>query len=142
MQNAPREHSAIPSTFIKLLLVIKIFVLSIFVWPLNHYLKIKSPEYKRCLYLNTIATTLIGSLKHTQCGGTEGSVAVRVECNATKTYQKMCRVHAVMLNSSNLYQGRLHLLLNRFKLTAVSVCELPQNKHLVKGMKCNSDCET
>ena len=29
MQNAPREHSAILSTFIKLLLVIKNFVLSI-----------------------------------------------------------------------------------------------------------------
>ena len=35
MQNAPREHSAILSTFIKLLLVIKIFVLSIFEWPLK-----------------------------------------------------------------------------------------------------------
>ena len=37
MQNAPRmlqvEHSAILSTFIKLLFVIKIFVLSIFEWP-------------------------------------------------------------------------------------------------------------
>ena len=35
MQNAPREHSAILSTFIKLPSVIKIFVLSIFEWPLK-----------------------------------------------------------------------------------------------------------
>ena len=33
MQNAPREHSAILLTFIKLPFVIKIFVLSIFEWP-------------------------------------------------------------------------------------------------------------
>ena len=33
MQNAPREHSAILSTFIKLPFVIKILVLSIFEWP-------------------------------------------------------------------------------------------------------------
>ena len=31
----PLEHSAILSTFIKLQFVIKIFVLSIFVWPLK-----------------------------------------------------------------------------------------------------------
>ena len=35
MQNAPREHSAILSTFIKLVFVLKIFVLSIFEWPLK-----------------------------------------------------------------------------------------------------------
>ena len=35
MQNAPREHSAILSTFIKLLFVIKTFVLSIFEWLLK-----------------------------------------------------------------------------------------------------------
>ena len=36
MQNAPREHSAILSTFIKLLYAIKIFVLSIQCeWPLK-----------------------------------------------------------------------------------------------------------
>ena len=34
MQNAPR-HSAILSTFIKLPFAIKIFVLSIFEWPLK-----------------------------------------------------------------------------------------------------------
>ena len=34
MQNAPREHSAILSTFIKIPFLIKIFVLSIFEWPL------------------------------------------------------------------------------------------------------------
>ena len=33
LQNAPREHSAICSTFIKLPFVIKIFVLSIFELP-------------------------------------------------------------------------------------------------------------
>ena len=35
MQNAPREHSAILSTFIELPFVIKIFVLSIFECPLK-----------------------------------------------------------------------------------------------------------
>ena len=33
LQNAPREHSAILSTFIKLPFVIKIVVLSTFEWP-------------------------------------------------------------------------------------------------------------
>ena len=33
MQNAPREHSAILSTFIKLTFVIMVLVLSIFKWP-------------------------------------------------------------------------------------------------------------
>ena len=35
LQNAPREHSAILSTFIKLPYSIKTFVLSIFKWPLK-----------------------------------------------------------------------------------------------------------
>ena len=35
MQNVPREHSAIRSTFIKLPFVFKTFVLSIFEWPLK-----------------------------------------------------------------------------------------------------------
>ena len=35
MQNAPREHSAILLTFIKLPFVIKTFVLSFFEWPLK-----------------------------------------------------------------------------------------------------------
>ena len=35
LQNAPREHSAILSTFIKLQFIFKIFVLSIFEWPLK-----------------------------------------------------------------------------------------------------------
>ena len=35
MQNAPREHSAIFSTFIKLPFVFKTFILSIFEWPLK-----------------------------------------------------------------------------------------------------------
>ena len=35
MQNAPREHSAILLTFIKLPFVFKTFVLSIFEWPLK-----------------------------------------------------------------------------------------------------------
>ena len=35
MQNAPREHSAILSPFIKLQFAIKTFVLSIFEWPLK-----------------------------------------------------------------------------------------------------------
>ena len=34
LQNAPREHSAILSTCIKLPSLFKIFVLSIFEWPL------------------------------------------------------------------------------------------------------------
>ena len=35
LQNAPREHSTILSTFIKLPFAIKTFVLSIFEWPLK-----------------------------------------------------------------------------------------------------------
>ena len=35
MQNAPREHSAILQTFIKLPFVFKSFVMSIFEWPLK-----------------------------------------------------------------------------------------------------------
>ena len=35
LQNAPREHSAILSTFIKLPFVFKTFVLFIFEWPLK-----------------------------------------------------------------------------------------------------------
>ena len=35
LQNAPREHSAMLSTFIKLPFVFKTFVLSIFEWPLK-----------------------------------------------------------------------------------------------------------
>ena len=35
MQNAPREHSAILSTFIKLLFVFETFVSSSFEWPLK-----------------------------------------------------------------------------------------------------------
>ena len=35
LQNAPREHSAILSTFIRLPFVFKTSVLSIFEWPLN-----------------------------------------------------------------------------------------------------------
>ena len=35
MQNAPREHSAILSTFIQLPFVFNTFVLSAFVWPLK-----------------------------------------------------------------------------------------------------------
>ena len=35
LQNAPREHSAILLTFIKLSFVFKIFVLSIFEWRLK-----------------------------------------------------------------------------------------------------------
>ena len=35
MQNALKEHSAILTTFIKLPLVFKTFVLSIFEWPLK-----------------------------------------------------------------------------------------------------------
>ena len=33
LQNAPREHSAILLSFIKLPFVVKIFVLSVFEWP-------------------------------------------------------------------------------------------------------------
>ena len=42
LQNALLEHSAILSTFIKLTIVFKTFVLSIFDWPL----KIGFTEYK------------------------------------------------------------------------------------------------
>ena len=35
LQNAPKEHSAILSTFIKLPFVFKTFVLSFFEWPLK-----------------------------------------------------------------------------------------------------------
>ena len=35
LQNAPREHSAIFLTFIKLPFVFKTFVLSLFEWPLK-----------------------------------------------------------------------------------------------------------
>ena len=35
MQNAPRKHSAILSTFIKLPFVFKTFLLAIFEWPLK-----------------------------------------------------------------------------------------------------------
>ena len=35
LQNAPREHSAILSAFIKLPFVFKTFVLSLFEWPLK-----------------------------------------------------------------------------------------------------------
>ena len=35
LQNAPREHSAILLTYVKLPFVFKTFVLPIFVWPLN-----------------------------------------------------------------------------------------------------------
>ena len=38
LQSAPREHSAIFSTFAKLPFVIKIFVLSIFEWPFTQTL--------------------------------------------------------------------------------------------------------
>ena len=43
LQNAPREHSAIRSTFIKLPFVIEIFVLSIFEWPLKTGFTVFSP---------------------------------------------------------------------------------------------------
>ena len=55
LQNAPREHSAIFSTFIKLPFVLKTFVLSIFEWPLKglvnlqknlKILLIKKPEMR------------------------------------------------------------------------------------------------
>ena len=44
MENAPKEHSAILSTFIKLPFVFKIFVLSIFEW----LLKTGFTVFKRC----------------------------------------------------------------------------------------------
>ena len=56
-----REHSAVLSTFIKLPFVIKIFVLSIFEWPLRtgftvKYLKILL-QYHICLYKCTVPTS-------------------------------------------------------------------------------------
>ena len=47
MQNAPKEHSAILSTFIKLPGVLKTIVLSIFEWPLKTgFTFIILPDYK------------------------------------------------------------------------------------------------
>ena len=53
LQNAPREHSAILSTFIQLPIVFKTFVLSIFEWPLKtgltvYYLKSHRLEFPNC----------------------------------------------------------------------------------------------
>ena len=53
MQNAPREHSAILSTFIKLPFVVKTFVLSIFCGPFRQVLLYaslsKSSSLNKCL---------------------------------------------------------------------------------------------
>ena len=46
LQNAPREHSAILSTFIKLPFIIKIFVLSIFEWPFYTGFTVQRHQYK------------------------------------------------------------------------------------------------
>ena len=46
LQNAPREHSAMLSTFMKLQFAFKTFVLSIFEWPL------KTCDLKCLLFLN------------------------------------------------------------------------------------------
>ena len=43
LQNAPREHSAILLTFIKLPFVFKTFVLSIFKWPLKTGFTVETP---------------------------------------------------------------------------------------------------
>ena len=49
------EHSAILSTFIKLLFVIKIFVKSIFEWPLKTGFTVFSLKYEvKALFTNTI----------------------------------------------------------------------------------------
>ena len=45
MQNAPREHSAILSTFIKLPFIFKAFVLSIFEWPLKTGFTVQCKAY-------------------------------------------------------------------------------------------------
>ena len=50
MQNAPREHSAIRSTFIKLQFVFKNLVLYIFEWPLKTGFTVAHYKDKARLY--------------------------------------------------------------------------------------------
>ena len=65
MQNAPREHSAILSTFIKLPVVLNAFALSIFQWPL----KTGFTVYGRSI--------TIFYLSLTACSGDKFTIAVR-----------------------------------------------------------------
>ena len=64
MQNAPREHSAIHSTFIKLPFVFKTFVLSIFEWPLKTGFTVNMPAYV-IIILNILSSSK-GSGEHVQ----------------------------------------------------------------------------
>ena len=61
MQNAPREHSAILSTFIKLPFVLKTFILSVFEWPLKTV--VASIFYVLIIVLFESVQTLSGMFK-------------------------------------------------------------------------------
>ena len=58
MQNAPREHSAILSTFIKLYIpfVFKIIVLSIFEWPLKTGFTVIAIPYDSVFHLYGVSS--------------------------------------------------------------------------------------
>ena len=62
MQNAPKEHSAILLTFIKLLFVFKTFVLSIFKWPLKTSLTVLY-IYSHTNIITNVLPISVGSLK-------------------------------------------------------------------------------
>ena len=59
LQNAPREHSAILLTFIKLPFTIKIFVLSIFEWRLKTSFTVLS-TYAQTPHLDPHADVAVG----------------------------------------------------------------------------------
>ena len=83
MQNAPREHYAILSAFIKLPIIFKAFVLSIFVWPLK-------TGFTFYTGFTVIVNMMLSYLVHNSLGdfGTlfvhlSGCVAQSVRCLAT-----------------------------------------------------------
>ena len=59
MQNAPREHSAILLTFIKLTFVFKTFVLSIFEWSLKAGFTVEGTELNTHVYTSIEARGLM-----------------------------------------------------------------------------------
>ena len=77
MQNAPREHSAILSTFIKLPFVSKTFVLSIFVWLLKTgsfvvYIGLDKQNNFECKIVNIFLSTSLETVllsTHNICFG-------------------------------------------------------------------------
>ena len=69
LQNAPREHSAILSTFIKLPLVFKTFVLSIFVWLLKTGFTVHVQDVINSVSIgsaNTKREYIVSQLEHSQ----------------------------------------------------------------------------